>query len=347
MKERIKIRDKVIGKDAPVFITAEIGITCNYEMTITKSLIDVAQEAGADAVKFIFWFPDELMSDKTVIWKYSTVNGPAEENMYEMLNRYRFTLDEWFEIKEYADSKGIILFSTIYSQSGLDYAQKLELEAFKLSSWDFNNFPTWKKAAALGKPLIMDTGPVNTLDVAKVMDMMKQVGNEESLLVHCFHTDKYSEMNMRAIPYMAKTFNSLVGYSSDTQKSETDIIAVTMGAVFLEKRLTLDRTLPGHHHVLALEPDEFKSYVQMIRNIEAAQGMYDLRPSPNDLKERKKWFRHLCLAKDVSAGTILTEEILVSKRPEKGISPEFIEVFLGRPLKRDMKENEAISFSDI
>ena len=347
MLQEINIRDKRIGGNQPVFVTAEIGVTCNYDMKISKDLIDVAAKAGADAVKFIFWFPEEIMSDKTVTYSYKTVDGEKSENMFEMLNKLQFTLDEWREIKAYADEKNIVLFSTVNSPSGISYAETIGLEAYKLSSWDFNYFSLWKEIASLGKPMLIDTGPVNTLDVAKVMQLLKDAGNDQSVLVHCLHTDSYDEINMRSIPYMQNAFNTLVGYSSKDCDDETDIVAITLGAVVLEKRLTMSRDLPGHHHVLSKEPKEFEEYVALMRNVQASLGVYDLKPSPPDLQERKKWFRHVVANQDIPEGTVITADILEGKRPENGISPEYIDSIIGKKVKRNIKYNEAINWVDV
>lgn len=347
MRKTIQICNRAIGDTEPLFIIAEVGVTCNYDIAITKELIDVVQETGADAIKFIFWFPEEIMSDKTISYTYETVSGTKSENMYEMLSELRFTLDEWREVKAYADERDVIVFSTVNSPGGIDYAEALGLEAYKLSSWDYNYFPLWRRIAALGKPMLIDTGPVNTLEVAKVMQLMKEAGNDQSVLVHCLHTSDHAEMNMRAIPYMRTAFDTLVGYSSKDRDDETDIMAITLGAVVLEKRLTMSRDLPGHHHILCKEPKEFEAYVKLMRNVRAALGVYDLRPSQADLEERKKWFRHIVANRDISKGTTLTADILEGKRPESGISPEYMDLFIGRETKRNLRTNEAFSWDDV
>jgi len=347
MRDQIKIRNRVIGIGQPLFIVAEVGVTCNYDMQISKELIDVVHETGADAIKFIFWFPEEIMSDKTISYTYETVSGTKSENMYEMLNELRFTLEEWREVKAYADEKDVIVFSTVNSPGGIEYAEALGLEAYKLSSWDYNYFPLWRRIAALGKPMLIDTGPVNTLEVAKVMQLMKEAGNDQSVLVHCLHTSHHAEMNMRAIPYMKSAFDTLVGYASKDRDDETDIMAIALGSVVLEKRLTMSRSLPGHHHILCKEPKEFEEYVRLMRNVQAALGVYDLRPSQADLEERKKWFRHIVANRDISKGTTLTADILEGKRPENGISPEYMDLFIGRKAKRNLEKNGALSWDDV
>jgi sialic acid synthase SpsE len=347
MKKQIQIRDKVIGEQQPIFIVAECGVTCNYDMEITKQLIDVVYETGADAIKFIFWFPDEIMSDRTVEYSYRTVNGLQTENMFEMLSKLRFSLDQWREIKQYADHKNVILFSTVNSPSGIEYAETIGLEAYKLSSWDFNYIPLWKKIAAIGKPMFIDTGPVNTYEVAKVLQLMNQAGNDQSVLVHCFHTREYNQMNMRSIPYMMNAFNSIVGYSAPDINDEMDIVAIAFGAKVLEKRLTLNRKLPGHHHVLSKEPNEFEEYVNLVRNIEMSLGYYDLLPSEGDRIEREKFFRRLVANRNIQKGTQLTKDMLEGKRPAEGISPEHIDFFIGRLTQRNLCENEPITWDAV
>ena len=347
MRTEIQIRNRTIGEGYPLFIIAEIGVTCNYDMKITKDLIDVVHSSGADAVKFIFWFPEEIMSDKTIAYTYETVQGTKSENMYEMLNKLRFTLDEWYEVKEYADKKDVVMLSTVNSPSGIEYAEAVGLEAYKLSSWDYNCFSLWRKIASLGKPMLIDTGPVNTLEVAKVMQLMKDAGNGQSVLVHCLHTSNHAEMNMQTIPYMRSAFNTLVGYSSKDRNDETDIMAITLGAVVLEKRLSMSRSLPGHHHILCKEPTEFGEYVKLMRNVQVALGVYDLRSSQADLTERKKWFRHIAANQDIPKGTKLTANMLEGKRPESGISPEYIDFFVGKSTKRELRYNEALSWDDV
>jgi sialic acid synthase SpsE len=346
MKKQIRIGDRVIGDRQPLFVIAEIGVTCNYDIAIAKQLIDITAEAGADAVKFIFWFPDEIMADRTITYSYDTVDGRRTENMFEMLSKLRFSLDQWREVKAHADRRGVVMLSTVNSPTGIEWAQALDLQAFKLSSWDYNYVPLLRRIATLRKPMLLDTGPVDTLDVARVMKLMTDAGNDESVLVHCFHTENPDEMNMRAIPYMRAAFDSLVGFSATGLPDEEDVMAVTLGACVLEKRLTLDRALPGHHHVLSKQPDEFHGYVKTVRTVHRMLGAGPLCPSAVDLAERRKWFRHLVANEDIPAGTVLSSAMIEGKRGE-GVSPEYVDQFVGRTTKRALRRNESLSWSDV
>ena len=348
----IKLKKKFLGINHPIFISAEIGVTCNGNLSLTKELIDAAKIAGADAVKLIFWFPEEIMRKNNKIYKYQTIRGNkkifVKENMFEMLSNLKFSLDEWFKIKEYADKKKIILFSTINSPSGLDYAKKLKLDAYKMSSWDFNYIPLWKEIKNVGKPIIIDTGPVFNSELAKVINIIKKNKKNQILLVHCFHTEKLKEMNMLTIPFLRSKYNCNVGFSPSGRDIKQDIMAISLGAVYLEKRFTISRNLPGHHHILSLEPKEFYNYVREMRDIKETLGYKNLIPSKADLKDRKLFFRHMAAKKNIKSGDILNKNMIIFLRPEKGgVSPEHIKKFLGKKMLTNVKAGGAIRFKHI
>lgn len=350
MKEiKIGNNSKIIGPDHPLFMIAEVGVTCNYDLSISKELIDLVKDAGADAIKFIFWFPREILSDHSVTYTYKSGDGQSvTENLLQMLEKLRFDLPQWQELKRYADSKGVTFFATVNSPSGLELSVKLGVEAYKLSSWDYNYFPLWKDIAAQGKPMLIDTGPVNLVDVAKVVQVMRDVGNDQAVLIHCFHTEAHNEMNMRAIPYMASTFDVLTGFSSTGREIDVDIMAVSLGASVLEKRVTMSRKLPGHHHILSKEPEEFRQYVREMRNVHAALGEFALKPSKKDVADREKNFRKIVANCNIRSGETISRAMLECKRPATGgISPEFFDLFVGRIAKRDISENEALQWNDI
>ena len=345
-EQKITIKNRVISSQNPVFICAETGVTCNYDINISKRLIDIVAEAGADAIKFIFWFPDELLADKNMTYTYDTVYGPRTENFFTMVSKLRFSFEEWVELKAYADQKGILLFSTINTPSGIVYARKLNLDAYKISSWDFNYIDLWEELAKDGKPIIVDTGTVDNKEFQKVADIVKRCG-APLLPVHCFHTDNPKEMNMYSIPFLKEFYNTQVGFSADDTSFHRDLMAVALGATFMEKRLTLSRKLPGHHHILSLEPVEFIDYVKIIRNAQISLGVKELMPSQADLEARKKYFRSLAAAQSLSVGTFLEKHMLVAKRPGYGISPEYIDKFVGKKLARALRPNQLIEWDDI
>jgi sialic acid synthase SpsE len=333
---------RTIGPGEPIFIAAEIGVTCNYEMHRAKTLIDVAAEAGADAVKLAFHFPDELLSDHSVTYKYPTVRGEEEENMHEMFNYLRFSYEQWEELKAYADSKDLLMFCSLAGGfEGIEYAEKLGLQMHKLGAWDLLDARQWKRLRESGKPLVIDVG---TITEDEMEWMMSEVRGLNVVLLHEYHTHNYDEMNIRSVKYIRGKFNVLTGFSSPDTYDVNDFMAIAQGAVVLEKRLTTDRSSQGHHHILGKEPDEFKEYVKLVRQAEAALGEYKVQPSQKDLDQRQYHFKRIVASKPIKKGELLTEDNLACRRPEAdGISSKYYFSVIGKEADRDYNVNEPIA----
>ena len=329
-----------------IYIIAEIGVTCNYDLKITKQLIKEAKKSGADAVKFVFHFPDELMSDKDVLYTYKTTKGDVTENMFDMFESLRFSLDEWFVIKEECEKLNIDFFASVDCNSGIEWGEKLGFKYYKLGTWDVNDIVLLKKLATLNKPVIVDVGASPESEIERMIDIL---GSNNTIILHDYHTDKFEEMNMCTIKYLKQKYNIITGYSSPNSYDVNDYISVAMGASVIEKRLTLSKDLEGHHHIISKTPEEFKEWVKNIRQAELAIGKYGVHPSSNDLKERKEYFKCICFDKDLSKGTVITEDMLACKRPEKkGMIPlENFYGIVGNILTTDVKRNEAVKITDL
>jgi N,N'-diacetyllegionaminate synthase len=335
-------KKRFIGPNEPIFIAAEIGVTCNYEIHRAKTLIDVASEAGADAVKLAFHFPDELLSDHSVTYKYPTVRGEEEENMYEMFNYLRFSYDEWEELKAYADSKDLLMFCSLAGGfEGIEYAEKLELPMHKLGAWDLLDERQWKRLKGSGKPLIIDVGTITEEEMGWMMDKIKGL---DVVLLHEYHSHNYNEMNIRSIKYIRDKFNVLTGFSSPDTYDVNDFMSIAQGAVVLEKRVTTDRSSQGHHHIISKEPEEFKKYVQLVRQAEVSLGEYKIQPTKKDLEERGRFFKRIVASKPIKKGEMFTEDNLACRRPStEGISSRYYFSVVGRIADKDYEINQPIT----
>ncbi|MBI2642562.1 MAG: N-acetylneuraminate synthase family protein [Candidatus Wildermuthbacteria bacterium] len=341
----ITIGNKTIGIGKDIFISAEVGTTANGSVETAKKLVDAAVEAGMDAVKFQILDPDDKYSDKTLTYTYTRYSGEAvTENIYEMLKQYRMSKEQWREIKQYADKKGIIMFATPDHLAAVDLMESLGMPAYKIATWDVSFYPLVRKIAKLRKPTILDFGASTQEEIAVVLQVFKEEQSDQLILVHCFHTKKYEEMNLRSIEFLRETFGYLSGFSAADENNEVDYMSLAYNPVYIEKRLTIDRKDPRHHHSRALEPEEMKAYVKKMRELSKAGGEYTVRPSAGDLKEKQVFFRRIVAKKDVSAGETLTEENIACRRPfAGGIDASQYPLLLGRKIQRDVKENEPIT----
>ncbi len=335
MKRQIKIGDRIIGDG--LFIIAEVGNQFNADMGTTFNLIDVVADSGADAIKFIFWFPDEIMCDNPM-YTYQGRDGEVTEPMRDLLERLTFSLSEWRMVKNYCDKCKVMMLSTIQSKTGIEWAEELKLPAYKLSAWDWNNPLLYRAVAEKGKPIIWDIGTINEMTM---WDTIKKL-DSDILIMHEFHTEDYNQMNMKSILYLTNECMLNVGFSSTDQHDELDSMAVGLGAVALEKRLTISRKNGVLHSAISKEPREFREYVTKMRNLYNALGEYKVEPSDNDMDERLKWFRHLVAERPIKKGEIITRDMLEAKRGWDGKTLIRIEDFVGKPATRDYVRNESL-----
>jgi N,N'-diacetyllegionaminate synthase len=338
---------RTVGDGAPVFVVVETGTTCNGDLETAHRIIDAAAEAGADAIKFMLIDPDYFMSDKSVTYKYRWAGGERSENMYEMFKKLTFTPAQWRLIRDRCQQRNLIFYLTVDYVPGVDLAEDLDVAGYKLSSWDGGNFPLARRMAQTRKPIQIDTGPVALGELDQLLGVIREQGNQDMVLVHCTHASTPDEMNLRTIPYLKGVFGLPVGFSADSRDPVPDLLSVALGANLLEKRVTLDHAHPAHHHMHALEPQEFREYVATIRRAEAALGRYHLRPSAEDLRQRQLYFVSIAADTDIPAGATITREMLVCKRPGTGLPPAQLDLLVGRTARRAIKQNQLLAWNDV
>lgn len=346
MNKCIGTRFSQISQDS-LFIVAEVGNQFNGSVEVSKKLIDVCVDAGADAIKFIFWFPDEIFTDKSVMYKYETSEGFKVEPLWDIVERLTLPLSDWWKVRTYALKKELTMMATVLSPTGFEWAENLGLEAIKLSTWDWNYHELWRWAARSGRPVIADCGAVSEEEIEENVNIFKEEKNDNLALLHCFHTYKHDQMNMSTIPYLRERFDCLVGYAPADINDDLDIMSVGMGACILEKRLTLDCEGGVLHDIVSKEPAEFKKYVDKMRLLKQAVGEYGVFPSDGDLEQRKKWFRRLVADRNILKNNIIDSSMIASKRGEYGISPKYIYDFLGKKSRRDVDRNSDITYNCI
>ncbi|MCB9850406.1 MAG: N-acetylneuraminate synthase family protein [Phycisphaerales bacterium] len=347
MSSTIEISGRRIGAGAPILLTVETGVTCNGDVDTAKRVIDVAAEAGADAVKFMIIGADHFMSDRSVTYDYQWAGGHNSENMYEMFKGLEFSEREWVQIRDHCVESGLIFYTTVDYIAGVDLAEELGVPAYKLSSWDTANLPLIKRMVHTGKPIQIDTGPTTVGEIDKLLRFMRDHGESDALLMHCSHALSDDGINLRSVPYLRDIFQVPVGYSADSRDQTPDLLAVALGACCLEKRVTLDKSFKGHHHIKALEPAEFREWVASIRRAESMLGADAVIPSAEDLRQREMYFVSLVAEGNIPAGTVIREEMIRCKRPGTGIAPEHAPLIIGREARRDIAHNTLISWSDV
>jgi sialic acid synthase SpsE len=286
------------------------------------------------------------MADKSVLYKYETLEGFKEENMYEMLKKNRFTQSELIELSRYARKLGIIFYLSVDSIRSVQWADNANSATYKIGSWDLRNYPLLEAVAKSGKSIQIDLGPVILGEIVQMLEFLEFHGATEIMLVHCSHASKLSNLNLKSITYLKDMFNVPVGYSADTREIIPDITAISLGAKMIEKRLTLSRNELGHHHIKALEPKEFMDWVDIIRKTEATLGLKKLIPSYEDLSIKNLYFTSIATTREIAEGEFITKDMLGAKRPGTGVSPLYMDQIIGKRTNRSFQENEIIAWDD-
>lgn len=345
----IKLDNFVINNSSEVFIIAEAGVNHNGDLVLAKRLVDEAKEAGANAVKFQSFCTEELITKDANKADYQLETTDKSESQFEMLKKLELSFDEQKELKDYCDSIGVMFLSTPFEKKSLDFLSSIDVCAFKISSTDTNNILFLKQVADKGKPIILSTGMSNLSDVERAVNVIKSTGNEQIIILHC--TANYpappEDCNISAITTLKSAFKTFVGYSDHTEGIGISPYTVPLGTKVIEKHFTLDKSMEGPDHKASLDPEELKNFVKQIRYVEKALGDGIKRPMKSERSTKKTLQKKIVLNKDLSRGDMLTEDSLIAKRTNEGVSAEYFDLFIGKRINIDLKQNTPLNIEYI
>ncbi|MFC2034062.1 N-acetylneuraminate synthase [Chloroflexota bacterium] len=346
---KVKIADILIGDGAPCFIIAEAGVNHNGDISLARKLIEMAKDAGADAVKFQTFKTEEVVTKSAGKAEYQKKTTGTKETQYEMIKKLELPEEAHFGLKSYADNRGIMFLSTPYDEGSVDFLSRLGVAALKISSADITNHPLLSYIAAKNLPVILSTGMSTLGEVEEALVVITKSGNDQVVLLHCNfnYPARIEDMNLRAMATIKQAFGFPVGFSDHTMGIEISLAAVAMGAVVIEKHFTLDRNMAGPDHRSSLEPDELKEMVSKIRNIEKALGSNIKKPTGPEIKNRLISRRSLVAGVIIEEGTIITGDMLKIKRPGTGIPPKYLNDVIGRKATKSIRQDELIIWNKV
>lgn len=327
-----------------VFIIAEAGVNHNGDINIAKKLVDVASEAGADAVKFQTFKADKLVCKNAKKAEYQIETTGKCESQYEMLKKLELTEHMHKELIDYCSSKNIMFLSTPFDIESIRLLSRLGIKMFKISSGDITNLPYLLEIARQRKKVILSTGMSSMDEVRASVNVLKNNGTKEIILLHCNtqYPTPMQDVNLFAMVRMHEEFGLPVGYSDHTQGIEVPIAAVALGAVVIEKHFTLNKNMEGPDHKASLEPDELKKMVEGIRKIEKALGSGIKQVSESEKENILTARKSIVATMKIQEGERFTEENLTTKRPGSGISPMMWEKLIGKKAKREYNQDDLI-----
>lgn len=331
----INIAGREVGSGHSCFIIAEAGVNHNGSLEAARQLIDVAADAGADAVKFQTFRAERLATIDAPKAEYQLRNTGEAETQFEMLKRLELSEDAHRELMAYCAERGILFMSTPFDEASADFLDELGVAVFKLPSGEITNLPFIEHVARKGKPLIISTGMADLGEVGTAVRCLEAAGSPPFILLHCVsnYPAAAGDANLRAMQTMQDAFKVAVGYSDHTLGIEVALAAVALGACVIEKHYTLSRDLPGPDHRASLEPDELGMMVRGIRAVESALGHGRKEPAASEAEIAAIARRSLVAARDLAAGTELTADSIVIRRPGTGLPAAMLPEILGRRLR--------------
>ncbi len=329
-----------------VFIIAEAGVNHNGLIDNAYRLIDVAVEAGADAVKFQTFKAEKLVSKSADKANYQKQTTDESETQFEMIKKLELSVDVHKKLIKYCNERGIMFLSTPFDHESINLLNELGLEIMKIPSGEITNLPYLRHIGALKKKVILSTGMSTLEEVGDALSILINAGTakENITVLHAntMYPTPLNDANLNAMLTIQQEFDITVGYSDHTMGIEADIAAVAMGASIIEKHFTLDNSLSGPDHKASLEPKELKAMVTSIRNIEKALGNGVKMPSNSEKPNISVARKSIVANQAIKIGDIFTEENITVKRPGNGISPMKWDEVVGSVSEKDYQIDELI-----
>lgn len=329
----VLVGERPVGPGRPCLVVAEGGINHNGDPGIAHRLVDLAADAGADAIKFQIFEPAALAAANAEAAPYQRQLTETLSQL-PLLESLVLPATAWAEIMAHAGERGLLFLCTAFDRPSADVIDLLGVPAFKIPSGELDNLRFIADLANRGRPLLISTGMSTEGEVATALEAGSSARG--ICLLHCVsaYPAPNSDANLRVIPALAARFGVPVGWSDHTVGPVTALGAVALGASLLEKHVTLDRTMQGPDHRASAEPGEFRSYVAAVRQMEAALGDGVKRITPAEEENRLHVRRSYHASRDLGAGTRLSADDVVLLRPASGLPPSTLlnGLVLARPV---------------
>jgi sialic acid synthase SpsE len=343
-RDSFEIGGRRVGPGEPAYVIAEAGANHNRDLDVAHKLVDVAADAGADAVKFQTYRGDAIYSSKTPQFEYLN----DDRSPQEILESIALPREWQADLLQHATDRGIAFFSSPFDDDAVDGLAALGVPAMKIASFELVDLPLIRKAASAGVPIILSTGMAVYGEIEDALAAVAETGNDSVALLRCasLYPAPPEIMNLRAMATMRDAFGVPVGLSDHSQGIAIAGGAAALGMELIEKHFTLSRDMEGPDHPFAIEPDELKAMVESIRSVEAALGNGRLEgPSEAERKEMYTLARRSVIAtRDIPAGTVIERDMLTTKRPGYGVPPKHIDLLVGRTARVDIEWDDVITW---
>ena len=340
---------RVIARDGPAYVIAEIGHNHQGDVENAKALVRAARECGADAVKL-------QKRDNAQLYTRALYDAPYdnEHSFGRTYGEHREALElsaaEWLELREFSREEGITLFGTVFDEPSADFLHELDLPAFKIASGDLTNTPLLRHVAALGRPIFLSTGGGTLDEVERAVDTILPL-NAQLCVMQCTasYPCEVEELNLGVVESYRERFPDLVIGLSDHQSGiAMSLVGYMLGARVIEKHFTLNHAWKGSDHAFSLMPEGMRRLVRDLHRVPDAVGDGVKRPLASEARPLEKMGKKLVATRDLPVGHVLTAEDLAARSPaDGGLPPYELDDLLGRRLTRSLMVDQALVTDDV
>lgn len=329
-----------------IFIIAEAGVNHNGRLDLAKRLVDVAVEAGADAIKFQTFNAEMVISRGAPKAAYQKAATDNAESQLDMARKLQLTAASHRILMRYCHNKAIKFLSTPFDTDSISLLRGLGLSVFKIPSGELTNLPYLRKIGKMNKRLILSTGMANLKEIKDALKVLTENGTPKHRItvLHCNteYPTPFADVNLQAMLTIKEKLQVAVGYSDHTLGIEVPIAAAALGATIIEKHFTLDKNMQGPDHKASLEPHELKAMVKAIRSVEKALGDGVKKPSCSEAKNIRVARKSIVASRDIQRGEFFSAANITAKRPGTGLSPMLWDHVIGKRARHDFREDELI-----
>ncbi len=337
----MKLGQKEIRNFSDPYIIAEIGANHNGDIKLAKKMIDSAQRAGCDCVKFQSWTKESLLA------KCLYEGKPELENEVEL---YSTSEKDLSELAAYCKKIGIDFASSVFSMSEVDFiSDVIKVSFLKIASMDLNNYNFISHIANKGLPVMLSTGLATLSEIDQAVHIIEKSGNKNIMILHCVanYPPEDCNVNLNNIDMLRDNYPDYpIGFSDHTIGVEIPLAAVAKGASVIEKHFTLDKEMPGWDHKVSATPDEMKAIFNGSKRVTEALGSYRRIVTIEDKEKIIAFRRSVVAANDIGKGKVIELSDLDVKRPGTGLEPQYIDMIVGRIAKRDIPYDKVIDMED-
>ena len=338
----------LLGPGHPPLIIAEMSGNHNGSLDRALAIVQMAANAGAQALKLQTYTADTMtidlsereffISDPNSLW-----NGTSLYQLYKQA----YTPWEWHKpIFDRCRELGMIGFSSAFDATAVEFLEDLGVPCYKIASFENVDIPLVRKVAATGKPMIISTGLASVAEIGATVQAAREAGAKELILLKC--TSAYpaspENSNLNTIPHMRELFGCHVGLSDHTMGIGAAVASAALGAVAIEKHVTLRRADGGVDSAFSLEPEELAALVTESKR--AVEAMGGVAYGPTEAERKSLVYRRsLYIVADLKAGDVLTKDNVRAIRPGLGLPPGELDRVLGRRINRDAQRGTPLSWS--